>query len=70
MYDMLAKGVNARNDLDDPNYSPQQIYQSIAFHYNNDKIKIKIPEDMYDLDGVEEIDSNDTHRISITRDCK
>lgn len=69
-YDMLAKRVNARNELDDPEYTPQQIYQLIVFHYNSDKIIIKMPKDMNDKDGVEEIDTNDKNRISITRDCK
>ena len=71
MYERLAKGVGEKDDLDDPQYSPQQIYQWIAFHYSNDKIVIKFPDGMNDVNGVEDIDANDKMmRISIKRDCK
>ena len=70
MYERLARGVGSKDDLDDPKYSPQQIYQSIAFHYNNPNIVVKMPDDMNDVTGAEEIDANDRMRISITRDCK
>ena len=58
MYERLAKGVGSKDDLVDPKYSPQQIYQLIAFHYNNLDIFVKMPDDMIDVTGVEEIDAN------------
>ena len=70
MYERLARGVGSKDDLDDPKYSTQQIYQSIAFHYNNPNIVVKMPDDMNDVTGAEDIDANDRMRISITRDCK
>ena len=70
MYERLARGVGSKDDIDDPKYYPQQINQSIAFHYNNQNIVVKMPDDMNDVTGAEEIDANDRMRISITRDCK
>ena len=72
MYERLARGVESKDDIDNPKYYSQQIYQSIAFHYNNQNIVVKMPDDTNDVNGAEEINANDRMRISIsiTRDCK
>ena len=70
MYQRLAEGCTIRQYIDDPNFSPKQIFQTIAFSYNNESIHIKFPDDIDDVDGMEEIDVNDISRIMITRDCE
>ena len=68
MYQRLSVGCVKRQGLDDPEFRPLQIFQTIAFIYNNEKILIDLPPDICDVDGHEEIDPNDKIRIKITRD--
>ena len=70
MYQRLAEGCTTRQSIDDPNFSPKQIFQTIAFSYNNESVRISLPDDMEDVDGAEEMDANDISRINITRDCE
>lgn len=64
----LAKGVGTRAHLDDPAFSLPQIYQTIAFAFNNDKIVVKLPNEACDVGGIDNVDPNDKSRIRITRD--
>ena len=70
MYQMLAEICTTRQSIDDPNFSPKQIFQTIASSYNNESIHIKLQDDINDVDGIEEIDINNISRIMITRDCE
>ena len=68
MYQRLSVGCVKQQGLDDPDFRPLQIFQTIAFIYNNEKIIIDLPSDICDVDGHKEIDPNDKIRIKITRD--
>ena len=46
-----------------------QMFQNLAFAFNNEDVKVTIPDDAYDLENIEEIDPNDITRIRIHRDC-
>ena len=46
------------------------MFQLLTFSFNNESVKVSLPEDAYDLPLIEEIDPNDPHRIGIIRDCK
>ena len=70
MFQRLAEGCITRQHLDDPAFSLQQIFQTIAFAFNNEKMIIKLPNDACDVGGIENVDPNDMARIRITRDCK
>ena len=69
-YQRLAEGCSSRKHLDDPEFSMKQIFQTLAFSFNNEKVIVEFPKDAWDLDGIEEIDPNDRSRIRISRDCK
>ena len=70
MYQRLAEGCTTRQSIDNPNFSPKQIFQTIAFSYNNESIHIKLLEDIDYADVMEEIDANDIIRIMRTRYCE
>jgi len=70
LFQRLAEGVSRRQHLDDPVYSLKQIFQTIAFAFNNEKIVLELPDESYDIVGHEEMDLNQLSRIKITRDCK
>ena len=67
-FQRLAEGVTSRRHIDDPEFSLKQIYQSLAFTFNNESIKIVMPSESFDLDKISEIDPNDVTRIRIRRD--
>ena len=69
-YERLAEGCTTRNHIDDPSFSPKQIFQNVALSFNDERINIQLPSDAYDLIGIEDIDANDPDRVRITRDCK
>ena len=69
-YQKLAEGVTSRDGIDDPSLNTTQMFQNIAFAFNNEEITISLPEESSDLEKIEEIDPNDITRIRITRDCK
>ena len=48
-FQRLAEGVTSRRHIDDPEFSLKQIYQSLAFAFNNESIKIVLPSELFDL---------------------
>ena len=70
LFERLAGGCLSWRHLDDPQYSLKQIFQTVAFSFNNEKLHIEIPNEAYDVDGIMNINANDLSRIKITRDCK
>ena len=70
IFQRLAKGVGDRVHLDNPVFSLPQIYQTIAFVFNNNKMIVNLLNEACDVGGVENVDPNDKTRIRITRDCK
>ena len=70
LFKRLAGGCLSRRHLDDPQYSLKQIFQTVAFLFNNEKLNIEIPNEAYDVDGIMNINANDLSRIKITCDCK
>ena len=69
-YQKLAEGDTNRHSLDDPSLHYAEMFQLLAFAFNNESVKVSLPEDAYDLPLIEEIDPNDPQRIRIIRDCK
>lgn len=70
MHHRLSIGCLNWHEMDDPEFRLNIIFHTIAFLYNNNKISIKQPYDMIDVDGHKDIDPNDKSRIKITRDGK
>ena len=70
VYQKLAEDVTSRHALDSFELNNSQMFQNLAFAFNNKDVKVTIPEDAYDLENIEEIDPNDITRIRIHRDCK
>ena len=64
----LSKGIKDREMLDDVIYKPKEMFQNICFDFNNKAIHIEIPTGSEDIEGVEEMDPNDSSRIQILRD--
>ena len=69
VYQKLAEGVTSRHALDSSELNNSQMFQNLAFAFNNKDVKVIIPDDAYDLENIEEIDSNDITRIRIHQDC-
>ena len=55
MYQRLSEGCTTRQSIDDPNFSPKQIFQTIAVSYNNESVHISLPDGIDDVDGAEEM---------------
>ena len=70
IFQRLAKGIGDCIHLNDPAFSWPQIYQTIVFTFNNDKMIVKLLNEACDVGGIENVDPNDKTRIRITRDCK
>ena len=70
IYQKLAEGVKERYAIDDPSLNFPEMFQNIAFAFNNEKILVTLPDGAFDLPLIEEIDGNDFSRIRIIRDCK
>ena len=69
VYQKLAEGMTSRHGLDSSELNNSQMFQNLAFAFNNEDVKVTIPEDAYDLENIEEINANDITRIRIHRDC-
>ena len=70
IFQRLAEGCVSRAHLGYPSFSLKQMFQQIAFSFNNKKIFIDFPDSAYDIDDICNLDANDFSRIRITRDCK
>ena len=70
IYQRLSEDCTTRQSIDDPVFSPRQIFQSVTFSYNNEHIILQLPDDMFNVDVNEDIDANDCTCINITRDVK
>ena len=68
IYQKLGEGVTSRYDIDSSELSVTQMFQNLAFFFNNTEIVVKLPEAAYDLQNIEDIDPNDSTRIRIHRD--
>ena len=68
LYQRLEEGCTNCASLEDPSLSPHQIFQQITLLFNNDDLKITLPPDAYDVQGIKDIDANDQSRIMITKD--
>ena len=62
--------MKERYSIDDPALHSLEIFQNLAFAFNNEEVKVTLPEGAFDLPIIEEIDANDPSRIRIIRDCK
>ena len=70
IYRKLAEGVTNRHALDDPALHYAEMFQLLAFAFNNESVIVLLPQDAYDLPLIEEINLNDPERIIIIRDCE
>ena len=68
-YQRLAEECT-RKHLYDPEYSFKQKFQNMPFYFNNKKIMLEFLIDVWDIDGIHNIDHNDTPRIKIYRGCE
>ena len=68
IYQKLAEGVTSRDDIDSAELSVTQMFQNLAFTFDNADIVVKLPEAAYDLENIEDINPNDLTRIRIHRD--
>ena len=66
----LSKGATDRCHLDDPLYSPKEMFQHLALVFNNHKIHVNLPENVEDIEDFLSLDANDLIRINIIRDCE
>ena len=66
----LSQGVQGRRDLDDPALSTKGIFQLLSLDFNNNEIKIELPDEAADVDGADELNPNDILRTRVRRDCK
>ena len=64
----LSEGIKDREMLDDAMYKPKEMFQNISFDFNNEAITVNMPSGSEDIDGIEEMDPNDSTRIQILRD--
>ena len=46
------------------------MFHNLVFSFNNEEIKVTLPEAVYNLPNVDEINANDMTRICISRYCK
>ena len=70
IFQRIAEGITKRSHLDSPEYSYEQMFQSLCFDFNNDKIKVELPNKAEDVSGAHLLNPNDSKRIRIHRDCK
>ena len=70
IYQTLAEDVTNWHALDDPALHYAEMFQILAFSFNNESIVVALPQDAYDLPLIEEINLNDPERIIIIRDCE
>ena len=66
----LSKGVTDRSHLDDPLYSPKEMFQHLALDFNNHEIHVDLPDNVEDIEEFMSLDANDLIRINIIRDCE
>ena len=68
----LGRGVGCRQDPEAPKRSIKSIFEEISHEFNNEDIKIELPQKSYDTNGIDddELDPNDETRIRIKRDGK
>ena len=67
-FQRLVERVTSRRHIYNPEFSLKQIYQSLAFLFNNESIQIVQPSEAFDLDKIDNVDPNDPSRIRIRRD--
>lgn len=67
-YQVLGQGITSRAALDDTALHLPELFQQLAFAFNNEDIQVILPSNAYDLPLIEEIDPNDIGRIRIIRD--
>ena len=66
----LSEGVTDRSHLDDPLYSPKEMFQHLALDFNNHEIHVDLPDNVEDIEEFMSLDANDLIRINIIRDCE
>ena len=67
-FERLALGVTSKNVLDDGSMQPKQIFQELTFDFCNELIRVELPNNSVDVEGVETLNPNDITRIRIHRD--
>ena len=68
IYQVLSQGITSRAALDDTALHLPELFQQLAFAFNNEVIRVILPSNAYDLPLIQEIDPNDIGRIRIIRD--
>ena len=65
IHQKLAEGVKERYSIDDPALHFPEIFQNLAFGFNNEEIIVTPLEGTFDLPMIDEINANDLTRIRI-----
>ena len=68
MFERLACGCTERYHLDDASLSLTSIFRKLSFQFSNEDIKVVLPENTVDVQGIENINANDSLRMKIERD--
>ena len=63
IFQRLAEECVSRAHLDYPSFLLKQIFQQVAFLFNNEKIFIDLSDSAYDIDDIFNLDANDFSRI-------
>ena len=61
----LSEGVTDQSHLDDPLYSPKEMFQHLALDFNNHEIHVDLPDNVEDIEDILSLDANDLIRINI-----
>ena len=68
MFERLACGCTERYHLDDASLSLASIIRKLSFQFGNEDIKVKLPENSDDVEGIENVDANDLLLMKMERD--
>ena len=56
----LASGVTKREHIDDPQQSPRGVYTMLSLDFNNQDIKVELPEGADDVGYASDLNPNDS----------
>ena len=69
-FQQLSEGYKALKHHDNPPFNLKQIFQVIVLYFNIADAVIELPGDVFDMDGINNMDPNNQSRIRIERDCE
>ena len=67
IYQMLAEVYTSWRHVGKPTLGLKQMCQNIAVEFNNEEVVVNLSDESLDLDGIQDISSNDMTRVRVTR---